>query len=324
MDQVPPKARQPPFPPASALRTGNIAEIELPAAFFHNSKLEKPARDIRNFLTLDLRTSRLDALHTHLWLAGLMQPARELHRQRLLGRAICITDRPEEHLVWREDSVFAKPLPEYILSHDFWTTNICPHADLYGSALGLLWSYTWLVRSKPDLKIAHEVGLVAVDVDWASWSRLVHDILDGNEQNQIWRDVSPRYTYGELRLSRLNTLYRLGFAGMSLGNVVRGYMKGSHRYSTLFERNFGWLLVVFVYITVVLSGMQVALATGWFADDHGFQELCYVVAIAAMALVPAVMLVMFLIWAGLFVYYVLSTILYHKKVRAVREAEGVS
>ena len=323
MDQFTLKARQPPFLPVSALRPGPIANIDLPASFFHKHRLEKPAKDIHNFLASDLHTPRLDALHNHLWLAGLMQPARELHRQRLLGRAIYITERPEEHIVWREDSVFVKALPDYILCHEFWTTSICPHADLYSSALGLLWSYTWLVRSKPDLKIAHEMGLVPLDIDWASWSRFVQDILDG-DQNQIWCDVSLRYTYGELRLSRLNTLYRLGFAGLSLGNVVRGYMKGSHRYSTLFERNFGWLLSVFVYITVVLSGMQVALATGWFADDYGFQGLCYVVAIAAIALVPAVMLVMFLVWAGLFFYYVLSTILYHKKVRTERGMDGAS
>ncbi|KXJ87253.1 hypothetical protein Micbo1qcDRAFT_124912 [Microdochium bolleyi] len=280
--------------------------------------------DILAFLACDLQTPRLDGIHKYLWLAGLMQPARELHRQRLLGRTICITERPEEHLVWHESTIFIKPLPEYLLSHAFWTTSICPHEPLYRSALGLLWSYIWLVRTKPDLKIAHETGLLPADIHWASWSRIARDILALDDDQMMWREVGPRYAYGELRLTRLNALYRLGFTGFSPRNLVRAYMTGSQRYTTLFQRNFGWLLAVFVYITVVLSGMQVALATGRFADDQPFQELCYVVSLASMVLVVAAIVVVFIVWLGLFCFHLLSTIFFHKRIRARREKAASS
>lgn len=294
-----------------------MAEDELPVAFECNNQLRSPESDIQTFLAVDLQTPRLNSLRQYLWLAGLMQPARSLHRQQLLGRVICITERPQEHLVWHENSMFIKPLPEYLLSFKFWSINICPHEALYRSALGLLWSYTWLIRSKSDLKVAHETGLLPAAVDWPIWTLLTQQILKENHE-QLWRDIDQRYTYGELRLSRLNTLARLGFAGFSLRNAVRGYMTGSQRYTTLFERNFGWLLAVFVYITVVLSAMQVALATGRFENDLQFQKACYVFAIVSIVLVLAAIALMVLDWFGLFWFHVLSTIYYHRRVRSQR------
>ncbi|KAH7012607.1 uncharacterized protein B0I36DRAFT_378338 [Microdochium trichocladiopsis] len=245
MDQFPLKTTRPPFLATNSLRLWTSANAELPTAFQCGDELRNPTTDILAFLAWDLQTPRLDGLHDYLWLAGLMQPARELHRQRLLGRTICITERPEEHLVWHENTIFIKPLPEYLLGHAFWAASICPHEPLYRSALGLLWSYTWLVRSKSDLKIAHDLGLLPTSLDWAAWAGFSRDVLD-RDQQQVWQEVDPRYAYGELRLTRLNTLYHLGFAGLSPQNLVWAYMTGSQRYTTFFQRNFGWLLAVFV------------------------------------------------------------------------------
>ncbi|KAH7038400.1 uncharacterized protein B0I36DRAFT_316108, partial [Microdochium trichocladiopsis] len=82
---------------------------------------------------------------------------------------------------------------------------------------------------------------------------------------------------------------------LSARDLVGGYITGSQRYTTLFKRNFGWLLAVFVYITVMLSAIQVALATGRFEDDMGFQQFSYGMAIAAIALVIAATIVALLI-----------------------------
>jgi hypothetical protein len=35
-------------------------------------------------------------------------------------REIVVTEDPRLHLVWIYDRVFIKPLPKYLLSHDFW------------------------------------------------------------------------------------------------------------------------------------------------------------------------------------------------------------
>ncbi|KAF2462923.1 uncharacterized protein BDR25DRAFT_308060 [Lindgomyces ingoldianus] len=43
-----------------------------------------------------------------------------LHRQRVKGREIVLTEEPRLHLVWIHDRIFAKPLPRYLLSQTFW------------------------------------------------------------------------------------------------------------------------------------------------------------------------------------------------------------
>ncbi|KAH7024900.1 uncharacterized protein B0I36DRAFT_332198 [Microdochium trichocladiopsis] len=312
------KARPPPFLKDNAVRRWAEDDVEWPATFQCGDDLEDPASNVLTFLALDLQTVKLDSLHKHLWLAGLMRPARPLHRQRLLGRTILITERPDEHLVWHEKSIFIKPLPECLLSYEFWTTSICPHEALYRSASGILRSYTWLIRSKSDLTIAHETGLLPADVDWTSWTLIARDVIRHQNHEKTWRMDGAdqhRYSYGELRLSRLNTLCRVQAAArLSARDFVGGYMTGSQRYTTLFERNFGWLLAVFVYITVVLSAMQVALATGRFEEDERFQQFSYGVAVASIALVAAATALALLVWAGLFWFHLLSSVYYNRRV----------
>jgi hypothetical protein len=93
------------------------------------------------YLTLDLRTPGLNHIHIYLWLAGLPNAARPLHRQRLLERSILITEDPDEHLVWLEAPIFIKPLPDYLLDYEYWRDNLCTDEELCKSACGLLLSY---------------------------------------------------------------------------------------------------------------------------------------------------------------------------------------
>ncbi|KAM6514131.1 hypothetical protein FALCPG4_015291 [Fusarium falciforme] len=205
------------------------------------------------------------------------RPARPLHRQRLLLRTIHLTECADEHLAWHETCVFIKPIPEYLIDYEFWEQELCADEALHRSACGLLLSYAWLVCYKSDLRIAGEAGLLPVNIDWNAWT--------------------TRYGYSELRLSRLKTLYRFGAASFSLRNVVYGFMSGSTRYTTFFERNFGWILAVFVYMSVVLSAMQVALATERFGDDIPFQQFSYGMALLSMAFVLAAVAFMLLVIA---------------------------
>lgn len=94
--------------------------------------------------------------------------------------------------------------------------------------------------------------------------------------------------YSELRLSCLNLLYCFGVAGFSLDKLVYSYMSRSTRYTTFFACNFGWLLVIFIYVTVVLSAIQVALATDRLRQDACFQGFSYGVVLMLMAFVLVV------------------------------------
>ncbi|KAL9564494.1 hypothetical protein ACKAV7_010946 [Fusarium commune] len=224
-------------------------------------------KDTQAYLETDLHTPRLDKIYPFLWLAGLPRPARPLHRQNLLMRTIYLTEIPDEHLVWHDASIFIKPIPAYLLDYEFWEQELCDNIALYKSAYGLLVSYVWPVRHKSDLRIASGAGLLPANIGWNDWVAFATD-LSVHLDSIILYEANRRYRYGELRLSRLNTLYRLGLAGFSLRNTVHCFMSGSTRYINFFERNFGWILAVFVYVTVVLSAMQVALATEKFKDHE--------------------------------------------------------
>lgn len=73
------------------------------------------------FLEQEFLSKQLDAMSPHLWMMSTQSSANisPLHRQRVKGREIVITEDPKLHLVWIYDRIFIKPLPKYLLSHAF-------------------------------------------------------------------------------------------------------------------------------------------------------------------------------------------------------------
>ncbi|KAI0438616.1 hypothetical protein F4803DRAFT_565145 [Xylaria telfairii] len=308
----------PPFSKAHAPRSST--PILFPHAFRQNSDLFDPRKDIHAFLRNELEPSKLNKIDRHLWLAGLPRPARFLHRQRLLGRTVLPTESPDEHLVWHDTTIWIKPVPEYLLDFEFWEKEICDNEALYKSAYGLLLSYTWLIGHKSDHRVAVDAGLLPPDVDYDTWTAFAYDLNFGNEFRTSC-PVNERYEYGELRLSRLNHLYRLGAAGFSLWNIVFGFTSRSTRYPAFFQRNFGWVLAVFVYFSVLLSALQVALATEKLGSDVDFQNFSRVIALLSLAFVLAAVVIMLLVWLFLFWFHLMSTVQFWKKVKS-RKADA--
>ncbi len=73
------------------------------------------------YLQKDLYTRELDTISPNLWLlatrsSGHVSP---LHHQIVKGRRVVITEDPRLHLLWIDDRIFIKPLPLYLLSHEF-------------------------------------------------------------------------------------------------------------------------------------------------------------------------------------------------------------
>jgi hypothetical protein len=65
-------------------------------------------------------------------------------------------------------------------------------------------SYVALIRHESDLSIAKDKFLIPADADWAYWTTLVKQL----DPEHIYPDIDERFYYGELRLSRLNKLYK--------------------------------------------------------------------------------------------------------------------
>jgi hypothetical protein len=227
---------------------------------------------VREFMVRDLDVTRLNKIHKHLWLAGLPWASRALHNQVRVGREIRITESADLHLVWRDNVVTLKPLPDYLLDYWTWVDTLCKDEDLFRSARGFLYSYTWLIRSKSDLRIAHAKGLISESIQWEHWAPFSAAIVSRIQQDPS--SINLRYNYGELRLKRLNLIYRFSHVG-NFKTMIRGYEYGYHQYSTYFERNFKWVLTAIIYITVVLTAMQVGLATTELNGNAMFNRVSY-------------------------------------------------
>lgn len=148
------------------------------------------------------------------------------------------------HLVWATGRMFLKPLPRFLLEPRFWTlylasTEPCSCFRKDGDtqsfttnaqdvtaitsgaksdiksieecngghracALGFLFSYTALITHESDFRIAKEKHLLPEQLTWSAWITLVKQLDTAN----IYDKIDERFKYGELRLSRLNEIYR--------------------------------------------------------------------------------------------------------------------
>lgn len=242
----------------------------------HNFRQVNPAEkeDLRSFLRDDLNVDSLNKVHKHLWFAGLPRCAGPLHHQLMIGRKIVITERADLHLLWRDDRLFLKPLPDYLLSYKVWEETLKEDRDLSENAKGFLLSYLWLIRQKSDFVVAQSENLVSNDLIWEQWTTFSAAIFPNVVTTQF-EGISPRYLYGELRLGRVNLIYRLCRKTRSSKTFLRGYFYGYHTYSSFIEQNFAWVLTVIVYITIVLTAMQVGLGTTELQSSALFNRASY-------------------------------------------------
>ncbi|XDG01785.1 hypothetical protein ABKA04_001400 [Annulohypoxylon sp. FPYF3050] len=187
--------------------------------------------------------------------------------QVLISREVAITEDPELHLVWSKNRIFLKPIPLYLFDPDFWKTYI-QDDELAKCARGFLFSYTALIMYESDFKLAKDKRLLPEKLEWSQWRSLVKEIL----ANHHYELINPRYWYGELRLSRLNKVYRV-----RQGFVLRGYSKvASHAvYADLIRDNFAALATILGYVVIVLTAMQVGLGVERLQDDEAFQNASY-------------------------------------------------
>lgn len=188
------------------------------------------SNSLRTYLQNQLDVSRLDAIHEYSWFAGLPQRARPLHYQRMKNHQIIVTERTDRHLLWQDNMLLVAPLPAFLLDYDIWIDHICPNRELTELANGMLLSYTWLVSSENDLMIAHEAGLLSKEIDWPRWTTFVGALI-GNLIRDDMETVAlnKRYHYGELRIGRINTIYRWSRETTSLTAMIRGH---NYEYTT--------------------------------------------------------------------------------------------
>jgi hypothetical protein len=226
----------------------------------HPSVLLKDLVRIKKFLHDDLWSEELERIAPRLWIMTTPSSSNinPLHRQRVKGREIIVTEEARLHLVWIHDRIFIKPIPRYLLSYDFWEAYLDrrpaslndEQSNLRAAATGFLRTYRYLIRHESDFHIAQQdnLRLIPKDVDWASFCRFTSDLNDIEDST-----VSRRYCFGELRLTRLNF-----YAPLLLRKFRFEQVHG--QYGDYFARLYGPVLFVFAVVSTILNSMQVALA----------------------------------------------------------------
>ena len=242
---------------------------------------------------------------------------RPLHRHKMMDRRFLVTEQADLHMLRAENRFYLKPLPVYLLTHEFWTAHLCTDKSLHQNACGLLLSYVWLICYEHDFRIAMEADLIPKSINWIWWKAFVEDVLlhiDANALDQ----VNERYQYGELRLGRVNDIYRLA-PGFLHTHFVRGYLYGYNRYVVFFQRNFAWLVVVFVYFSLVLSAMQVGLMVDPLQNNSKFQHASYGFVVFSIVLVLFVVGVVALLFILIFAYNTYATLAHRRLTVKGRE-----
>ena len=188
--------------------------------------------------------------------------------------------------------------------------DVCQVAAL---ARGFLLSYASLISHESDLHIARSSHLIPETITWQQWRDTVKALLSSTPSSpfapatfpsssssvdtgsSLQTMVNRRYHYGELRLDRLNKIYVL-----TLRAPLRGYLYGYNTYNQFWSANTARVAALLAYILVVLTAMQVGLATqklqgnaSFQAASWGFTVFSMVAPLAGLGLVGGVLAGMF-------------------------------
>ena len=160
------------------------------------------------------------------------------------------------------------------------------------SALGFLRTYYYLIQHESDFEIARsETRLLPSDITWTEFCTFSKDFSDIGDDN-----VSERYHYGELRLTRLNL-----YAKLIIGKFQ--YERVHGQYGAFFARFYGPLLFIFGILSIVLSAMQVELGVETLTNSQWqpFWYACRWFVIVAIAFIMLLVLALISLLVGMIV-----------------------
>lgn len=289
-------ACQPPFPPTSSLVARE--DLVLPAAFNDLSPLARelqPLRfehrnDVHRFLSSYFDLSRFNAIRKMLWLIAVHGAPRSLYYQKFLRREIVIAEELGLHLVWAKSRIFIKPLPDFLLNHDFWEAYISCEPQLHRAACGLLYSYCGLIRFSHDLQVAQDCHLVNVNLDYRAWTEFSRTILP-NLNPEDSNTMDTRFQYGELRLNRLDTIYRYSPYKFTVSSILQGFPHALTESYVPYMDQYNNAVSAFGVIVIILSAFNLSLSASSKSPDPDLQQAAYGFALFAMILCAALIVV---------------------------------
>ncbi|KAI9664044.1 MAG: hypothetical protein M1821_007535 [Bathelium mastoideum] len=259
-------------------------------------QLQSPALQV--YLRDSYRTAELDKLMPYLWLVSTPRSSHvcALHHQAVRGRNVVVAENPRLHLVWYHDRIFVKPIPPYLLSQPFWTYLKQTDMETWRAAAGFMRTYSYLIRYEVDFRKATESELRLIPPDNGkdpiTFERFVEFIAPFASLDD--GSVSPRYQYGELRLTRLNKLTMI-FTGKLTYHHIHA------QWSSFFESLLAPSIAILAPVSVMSGAMQVVLAAtgsnqnsgGWLVYSQVSRWISVIITLLAFALLFTTLSVMF-------------------------------
>jgi len=322
-------AYKPPFPPTSSLIARE--DLVLPAAFNDLSPLARELHPLRfehrdelhRFLCAFFDLSRFNAIRKMLWLIAVHGAPRSLYYQKFLGREIVIAEELGLHLVWAKSRIFIKPLPDFLLNYDFWEDYISCEPQLHRAACGLLYSYCGLIRFGHDLQVAQQCHLVNVNLDYRAWTEFARTVLP-NLNPEDSNTMDTRFQYGELRLNRLDTIYRYSPYKLSISSILQGFPHALTESYVPYMEQYNNAVSAFGIIVIVLSAFNLSLSARSKSPDLDLQQAAYGFAIFAMILCAALIAVFIVVPLISSLATIYGSIATHKRLAKRREDEELS
>ncbi|KAJ3494361.1 hypothetical protein NLG97_g4134 [Lecanicillium saksenae] len=253
---------------SAGVETGNLLKL-LPAIYRDRTgSLRNFKANVQAAINREFDLSRVASLQPWLWLAGPLLPPRPLHLQMVIDREITVNERLDMHLVWTSHRVFIKPMPRFLLEPAFWAEYLqdAPAGDSNRpQAIGFLLSYAAMLCYESDFELAKEKRLMPPEVQWSAWRELVQEL----DVEGLALRVHPRFSYGELKLSHLDLLVAI------LLRPFGKYLPKGEGVRPFLSDKFAWLAALTAYVVIVLTALQVGLATDSLGHDETFQSVSY-------------------------------------------------
>ncbi|KAI0860358.1 hypothetical protein F4860DRAFT_479591 [Xylaria cubensis] len=145
--------------------------------------------------------------------------------------------------------------------------------ELRSCALGFAYTYVCLISRESDFAIAKEKHLLPLaspsrgsEIEWDEWKEFSLRVLSEYDAKKVhWR-----FQRGELRLSRLDF-----FSRFTQFPPFTSYIRGWRTYGSLVRDNVTWLATAAVFVALVLTALQVGLATDQLKDNDAFVRFSY-------------------------------------------------
>ncbi|KAI0546755.1 hypothetical protein F4679DRAFT_405239 [Xylaria curta] len=262
------------------------------------------ASDAADNLVGELSCALIDALYPQLDLFSRKCNSHidPLHLHIRKRRTVTISEHTRLHLVWDSDVVYIKPLPSYLLSSDFWERHLPPGSPGRPHALGFVRTYAHLIRHRSDFHIAQKEDLIP------PFETLHHSEFEKFIKNfRVVEDdqVSLRWEFGQIRLTRLNWAVRLlqpTTIEKRDGMFHRFFYEEQYQETRQYLYGLGpFLLFVFAALSLMLSAMQVVLAARGDNTWPAFAQASTGFSVAVIIVIATVFFVLFIFAVVVFI-----------------------